>query len=684
MSVLRILRLAVPTPLSKLFDYYPPTDVDIADCHPGQRFQVSFGRSKKRAVLIQLAAESELPANKIKNADKQLDIKPVLSAELVRLARWTSRYYQHPIGEVVQLMLPLALRSGEVLQSRGESVWSLSDTGKEADLKRAPKQQQIVTALQSQPLSAGELNQRLQSWRTPMKLLREKGWVLETELPCLTVSQNAGKEQAKEANAEQQTAIDAVANTLGHFVPFLLEGITGSGKTEVYLQLIEKVLQREQQVLLLLPEISLTPQIVSRFERRFAVPIAVMHSGLNERQRLCAWQMSTTGEAKIVIGTRSAVFAPLKQLGLIVVDEEHDGSFKQQEGCRYHARDLAVVRASQTKVPILLGSATPSLESLHNALSGHYRHLFLKQRAADARSPRIRMLDLRAQKPQEGLAAGMLHEMEKHLDNRGQVLLFLNRRGFAPVLFCQACGWMADCPRCDAHTTVHHRSGRLRCHHCGYERPKPQRCGQCGEDQLVALGQGTERIEQVLLARFPKHRVVRIDRDSTRRKGELEQKLASVKKGEADILIGTQMLAKGHHFPNVTLVGLLDIDQGLFSADFRAQEQLAQLLVQVAGRSGRGEKAGEVLIQTHQPDHPLLLQLIKEGYAAVAKTLLAERRLVGFPPFARLAMVRAEAVAETQALDFLQQVADELQTWPFEHVQLLGPVPAPMERRLGR
>jgi len=679
-----VLRLAVPVPLSKSFDYYPPHGVDIGACQLGQRFQVSFGRGKKIAVLVQISEQSELPANKIKIADKQLDHTPVLSPELLRLAHWTSRYYQHPIGEVIQLMLPVALRAGEATEVRGESLWSLTDAAQSVDLKRAPKQQQLWQLLKNEALSSEQLNQRLQQWRPTMRALRDKGLVIEKQLPCLTVAKEAGTEQAKTANVEQQIAIDGLVAALGDFTVFLLEGITGSGKTEVYLQVIERVLQRDQQVLLLLPEIGLTPQIVSRFARRFAVPIAVMHSGLNDTQRLCAWQMAALGEAKIVIGTRSALFAPLPQLGLIIVDEEHDSSFKQQEGCRYHGRDLAVVRGSQAKVPVLLGTATPSLESLQNALSGHYQHLFLQQRAANARSPRIRMLDLRAQKPRDGLAAGLLHEMELHLKKGGQVLLFLNRRGFAPVLFCQGCGWMADCPRCDAHTTFHRRSGQIRCHHCGYERPKPVSCPQCGEPELVALGQGTERIESALLEHFPTRTIVRIDRDSTRRKGALEQQLKRVKSGEADILIGTQMLAKGHHFPNVTLVGLLDSDQGLFSADFRATEQLAQLIVQVAGRAGRAEKVGEVLIQTQQPDHPLLLQLIREGYRAVAKTLLAERRVVAFPPFARLAILRAEALQVSQALEFLQQVVDELRGWPFPQVQLLGPVPAPMERRQGR
>jgi primosomal protein N' (replication factor Y) len=438
-------------------------------------------------------------------------------------------------------------------------------------------------------------------------------------------------------------------------------------------------------VLVLVPEIGLTPQLVDRFARRLPAAIAVLHSGLSDSERLGAWLAARDGEAAVVSGTRSALFTPLARPGLIIVDEEHDASFKQQDGFRYSARDLAVVRASRLGVPVVLGSATPSLESLHNAGQGRYRHLRLNRRAGGASMPRFQLLDVRGKPMQDGVSTPLVRRIQSHLDQGGQALLFLNRRGFAPTLLCHECGWMAECRRCDARLTFHQGRGRLRCHHCDYERPVDRYCPDCGSPDLRPLGLGTERVEAALMEAFPGEGIVRIDRDSTRAKGAFEERMTAARRGEARILLGTQMLAKGHHLPAVTLVGILDADQGLFGADFRAPERLAQLVVQVAGRAGRADRPGEVVIQTHHPEHPLLQVLVHEGYDRFAQDALAERQMASLPPFHHHALLRAEAVSATEPTAFLQAARASAESLGVSGgVQLLGPIPAPMERRAGR
>ncbi|MCK5640042.1 MAG: primosomal protein N', partial [Gammaproteobacteria bacterium] len=461
-------------------------------------------------------------------------------------------------------------------------------------------------------------------------------------------------------------------------------GVTGSGKTEVYLRIIEEVLASGRQALVLVPEIGLTPQLVQRFQQRFPVPIALLHSGLNDTERLNAWLMARDGSAPIVIGTRSAVFTPLCKPGVIIVDEEHDASYKQHDGFRYSARDLAVMRGHLVQVPVLLGSATPSMESLHNTRSVRYGLLELSKRAGAASQPSIRLLDIRSQPMDEGLSDNLLQVMRRHLQQNGQILLFLNRRGYAPVLMCHDCGWVGKCQRCDAHLTLYAGQRRMRCHHCASERPVFSECPECKSHELHPVGQGTERVEQALQRNFPDTEIARIDRDSTRRKGSMEAMLERIHEGKTRILVGTQMLAKGHHFPGVTLVAILDCDQGLFSVDFRASERMAQLITQVAGRAGRAEKSGEVLIQTHHPEHPLLQCLIQQGYQGFSKAILAERQAAELPPFSHMALLRAEAVAADAAMTFLCEARDLAQAIDVSDVDILGPVPAPMERRAGR
>jgi len=483
---------------------------------------------------------------------------------------------------------------------------------------------------------------------------------------------------------EQQCAVEAITDVLGTFAPFLLNGVTGSGKTEVYLRCIEPVLARKQQVLMLVPEIALTPQLMRRFGRRINGCLVSLHSAMNSTERMQNWLLAAKGHADVIIGTRSAVLVPLPRLGLVVIDEEHDGSLKQQDGFRYHARDLAMVRARDAACPIVLGTATPSFETLNNAANGRYTELTLSIRAGDAKPPRLALLDIRRRPLVEGMSDRLFDAIDKQLAAGNQALIFINRRGFAPTLLCNDCGACADCRRCDAHMTVHAKRARLRCHHCGSERPVPLGCESCGSEALDRIGYGTERIAAALEARYPDVAIARIDRDSTRRKGALQAQLEAATSGQAQLLVGTQMLAKGHHFPGVTLVCILDADRGLFGTDFRALEQMGQLIVQVAGRAGREKKQGNVLIQTRNPDNPMMQTLILEGYAAFAKIALDDRRLALLPPYAYVALVRAEAADVESPMRFLRAVSQRLLNPVVSGVSVLGPVPAPMERLGGK
>jgi primosomal protein N' (replication factor Y) len=480
---------------------------------------------------------------------------------------------------------------------------------------------------------------------------------------------------------EQQSATAKIDAEFGKFAPFLLDGITGSGKTEVYLALAEQVLARAGQVLVLVPEIGLTPQLLRRFRERLPAPVHALHSDLADGERTRAWLAAARGESCVILGTRSAVFVPLPRAGLIVVDEEHDTSFKQQDGLRYHARDLALVRGKALDVPVVLGSATPSLETLANVDAGRYRHLHLSSRPGAARVPPLRVLDLRGKRLADGLAPELVAGIRECLSRGEQALIFRNRRGFAPVLLCRSCGWHAACARCDKPLTWHRGESRLRCHHCGAQQKVPAACPDCGRSELAPQGLGTERLEQALSGLFPGIPVVRIDRETARRKGAVENLLGAIAPDQPGIFVGTQMLAKGHDLPNLTFVGLIGVDAGLFSADFRASERLCQLIVQVAGRAGRALKPGQVWLQTHHPDHPLLGDLLKKGYARVARELLAERRDAELPPYAHLALLRAEAKTQTAVDEFLT-AAVQCASAP-DDVGLLGPMPAPMPRRAG-
>jgi primosomal protein N' (replication factor Y) len=683
-----ILRIAIPSPLRRLFDYLPPAG-ETSRLQPGQRLVVPFGRSRSIGILVEITDHSDVPTERLKPALELLDKEPLLSPPMLSLLEWVSSYYHHPPGDVYHAALPISLRKGKSAALCNRYQWRLTAEGKQTapeTLARAPRQVQLLKLLADSPdgLGSDQLNQLSRGWTTPMQRLREKALVEKIERPCLPTVAADQARALPPLNSDQSKALQAITAAAGRFQPFLLDGVTGSGKTEVYLNATERVVAGGAQVLILVPEIGLTPQLVGRFRRRFSVPVAVHHSGLSEGERLCAWTAARSGAAPVVIGTRSAVFTPLRHPGLIIIDEEHDASFKQQEGFRYSARDLAVRRAQLHNIPVILGSATPSLESLANARAGRYQRLLLPERAGSASHPTIRILDVRNQSMREGLSTAMLGAITTHLANGGQVLLFLNRRGYAPTLLCHGCGWVCHCPRCDAHMTLYAGDRRLRCHHCGHEKPLPRQCPECGSEELCPVGQGTQRIEEALQEHFPDHKPLRIDRDTTRRKGAMETIVNEIRSGTHRILIGTQMLAKGHHFPDVTLVGILDADQGLFSTDFRASERMAQLILQVAGRAGRADKPGEVLIQTHVPDHPLLQLLVEQDYGHFAEAALEERRQALLPPYSHLALLRAEAVDPDAPVLFLEAARQQAEQSGTAGVMLFGPVPAPMERRAGR
>lgn len=684
-----IIRVALDTPLRRTFDYL--RDVDAPAAMAGQRVRVPFGRREKIGFIVSIARQSDVDRAKLKRISSYIDERPTFDATLLALLRWAADYYHHPLGEVIATALPKLVREGATLQARSFG-WALTPAGRHAldagEAKRAPQQRALLERLaRDNAVVAEDDLADWPRWRDHIRSLRERGWAERQELePAHSTppSQPEGSATAiPEPTPDQRAALETIiASGDTGYRAWLLQGITGSGKTEVYLRLTERQLRAGRRVLILVPEIGLTPQLVGRFAKRFeGVPLAVLHSGLTDTQRLEAWRRTHDGSARLVLGTRSAVFAPIPELGMIIVDEEHDASFKQQEGgFRYSARDLALVRAQQLDIPIVLGSATPSLESLHNVTLGRFQHLSLPRRAGNAQPPTLKLIDLRAEHVHAGLSTTAATTIEKHLADQGQVLVYINRRGYAPTLACTACGWVAPCLSCDARLTVYRNAARLRCHHCGADRELPRQCPQCGY-AVKTVGQGTERIEESLAETFQGVGIARLDRDVVRRQDELEAVVSRIASGDARILVGTQMIAKGHDFPDVTLVVVLNADQGLFSTDFRAAERLAQTIVQVAGRAGRGDRRGEVLIQTEYPEHPLLRGLLEGGYEAFANAALAERESAAWPPFARLTALRASALQADWATDFL---AAARRAAPKANVRLLGPAPAAMAKRAGR
>ena len=683
------LQVALPVPLPRLFDYLPPAGHAATPALVGHRVQVPFGSRELVGVVASVGMADA--GVELRQARGLPDAEPLFSGELLDSLRWLARYTHAPPGEVFATALPAPLRAGEPLPDTHAWAWVLTEAGATglAGLRRNSRPRRLAQLLEAGPADEDRLDRQLEGWRDAARALAKRGYAERVAIPA---TPGAPDPQAgPPPNPEQQAAIDAIAAARG-FAPVLLEGVTGSGKTEVYLHAIADCLARGRQALVLVPEIGLTPQTLARFRARLGVPVHALHSGLADGERARVWAAAWRGEARVVVGTRSAVFTPLPEAGLIVVDEEHDGSYKQQDGIRYHARDFALVRGKALAVPVLLGSATPSLETLHNAGAGRYAHLRLRQRAGEARPPAVRILDVRKRPLQAGLAPEVLEMIGAALREGGQVLVFKNRRGYAPVLLCHDCGWSAHCPRCSTPVqstplTVHAGGGKLVCHHCGHRQSRPLACPDCASLALQPQGVGTERLEELLAERFADWPVLRIDRGTTQRRDGLAKLLAELG-DRPGILVGTQILAKGHDLPNLTRVVVVGVDEGLFSSDFRGGEKLAQLLVQVAGRAGRARKPGEVWWQTHHPDHPLLHALINGGYESFAAAELVQREAASFPPYAHQAMLRAEASQVEAASAFLRAARHALEDaacagGKAPEVELHGPITAPMPRRAG-
>lgn len=683
-----VLRLAIPSPLRRHFDYLPPAGMDeagVAALRPGIRVRVPFGRREVTGYLLATPATSDAPADALKPAIEILDDSPLPDAALLELCLWCAAYYHHPPGEVFSHLFPKHLRQGKAHQAGGIPALQLTTRGlglPEDPLPRSPRQAQAVRLLRQQGPCPVELLKKEGISSAVVRSLAAKALVQECVLEPGATPATARAGLA--LNPGQAAALQALRDRPAGFSCHLLEGVTGSGKTEVYLQLIADVLQRDEQVLVLVPEIGLTPQTLERFERRFDASIALLHSGLGDAQRYRAWESARNGTAHIVIGTRSAVFTPLARPGLIVVDEEHDSSFKQQDGFRYSARDVAVKRAQLHDCPVVLGSATPSLETLYNAELGRYHHHRLTERATGANLPKAQVLDVRRKPLSAGLSEPLLHTMEDKLRAGQQVLLFLNRRGYAPTLQCHDCGWVAQCRHCDARMTVHRRRRLLRCHHCGASRALPQDCEHCHSRHLVTTGVGTEQTEDFLGTRFPDWPIHRVDSDSMSGRTAMASLVEEINAGAPCILLGTQMLAKGHHFPGVALVAILDADAMLFSADFRGEERMAQLLTQVSGRAGREGTPGEVIIQSHYPDHPALLAAVGSGYADQARELLAQRRESLMPPVGQLLLLRTDCARADVGEDFLHELRQRVAPQLPPGARMIGPLPSPMQRRAGK
>lgn len=675
-----VVRCAVPVPLIKLLDYLYPGE-DAHTLHPGQRVQVPLGRREVIAVVVECVAETDVETTKLKAISQIIDPEPLIDPVVLRLLLWTSNYYLHPPGEVLPLGLSPRERRGEPSASTGAPGLRLNERGlglPRGALSRAKKQSQLIALLQERPRSFAELSTQGISRAIARELLAK-----DLVAMCDIDEEHHWVESAPlKASAEQQRAVEAITSTQGQFACHLLEGITGSGKTEVYLQCAAQVLRQGQQVLVLLPEIGLTPQMVERFKARFQAPVITLHSGLSDGERDRHWAMARKGMAAVILGTRSSIFVPTRKLGLIIVDEEHDSSYSQQDGLRYSARDIAVKRAQLTQCPVVLGSATPSLESLSNCNDGRYQRHRLTERAGGAKPPQKQLIDIRGLNLDAGLSQPLIRAISQTLTNGKQTLLFLNRRGFAPSLLCHDCGWHADCKHCDARMAVHRQGAHLRCHHCNARNHLPQTCPACFSRRLVSIGLGTEQTESALQRLFPDFTTYRVDSDSMSSRHAMAELIQTFNDAGPCIILGTQMLTKGHHFPDVTLVGVVDTDGLLFSPDFRGEERLLQLLTQVGGRSGRGSMMGQVLIQTHYPDNPLLKTVLHEPYSVLSAQLLKERQQRGLPPIGAMTMIRCDSRSLDSGLAFLSKILKQLPSSPT--VQVIGPMPAAMARRAGR
>ena len=684
-----IVRIALDLPVAKLFDFLAPgaTAGDI-----GRLVVVPFGPRKLCGVIVELPVASDIAADKLKPVLHVQRALPKFSAQDFALLHFCERYYHHPIGPIALNALPPAMRATRPLVPRAEQVAAITAAGLDALAglpARAVAQRAMLDAVSLGPQRLAELKSRHQRATVTLNLLRSRGWVSiqtgDTPAPAARRDPPAFV-SGPLLNGAQSAAVDSITAALGTFAPLLLAGITGSGKTEVYLAAIAAALQRGRQALVMVPEINLTPQFLRQLSARFPdARIVEQHSALADIPRMEGYLAAQSGAAEIVVGTRLAVFTPMPRLGIIVVDEEHDPSFKQQEGFRYSARDVAVFRARLAGCPVVLGSATPSLETIHNAGRGRFSTLVLAERATPgAVLPTIGFIDLNADRTEDGLSASLVEAIDATVRRGEQALVFINRRGYSPALVCGQCGWMPDCPRCSARLVYHQRERRLKCHHCGHQARVPAKCGECGSHELVPAGQGTERIELALRTRLPQARIARVDRDSTRRRGSAEKIFAAATRGDLDVLVGTQMLSKGHDFSRITLVGVVNADGAMFSADFRAAERMVAQLMQVAGRAGRANLRGRVMIQTRFAKHPLYSAIAAHDHGQFAAMALAERKQARLPPFTYLALLRAEAKSAAVLDQFMAAAVSEArQGCPLEGVQVWDPIPATLARKAG-
>ena len=674
-------------PLRRHYDYVIGENFGQVEFLPGTRVSVPFGRRKDQVgMVLGVVDQSPLQPDQLKSVSKVIDYEPLFSPRHFELLCWAADYYHYPVGEVLFSTLPGLLRKGKSVERGYDEIFRVSAEGRKTDPgNNAPAQIALLRILRTCPggLTRQELRTKQTQYAKPLKALLEKGLVRRLIAGVAGPVAAETEDRGFALNQRQIQAINSItAKTDAHHT-HVLQGITGSGKTEVYIEAVRRVIEQNRQALILVPEIGLTTQFIDRLKRRLPVDIRVQHSALNETERLRNWLAARNGEAAVIIGTRSAVWTPLKSPGIYVVDEEHDPSYKQESGFRYSAKDIAIVRGKLDNVPVVLGSATPSLETLKNIRSRKYGEQHLPTRASGAKPPEISFINLRNEPVSGAVSKTLLDEIAITLEKNNQVLLFLNRRGYAPVILCHSCGWYAECGHCSVKMTYHKDKNRLICHHCDARRVLPARCPNCDEAELIEVGHGTQRLDQTLTEHFPDARILRIDRDSTRRKGSMERMIKEITTGKADILIGTQMLAKGHHFPRLTLVGIIDADAGLLSTDFRASERLAQLIVQVSGRAGREDRPGVVFIQTHFPEHPLLQTLVAQGYDQFAGLLLAERKKAQLPPYSYLALLGAEAVGREAAEKFLHEARNRLKQCSAD-LRIFGPVNAPIEKRRGR
>ena len=695
------IQVALPVPINSVFDY----TVDGILPPIGARARVPFGSRKLIGIVVAHAEQPSIAAQKLKAVLEVLDTEPLVDAPLLSLAQWLSRYYHYPLGDVLAVMLPTLLRQGAPLKTYQQIYWQPVREAVDTDFSAsATKQRQqfglfehyyrqylATNAPTNSTLGIPE-NVLLDAGieRAFLQKFADKGLISAISAPPAPTGHARLANQPHELNPEQQQAVNAIHQAIDAQVyqGFLLNGVTGSGKTEVYLQAMQRVLEQGKQVLILVPEIGLTPQTRRRFSERFVANLVMLHSGLNDTIRLAGWQACRDSSAQIIIGTRSTVLYAFANLGLIIVDEAHDGSYKQQDSLRYQATDVALYRGYQLGCPVILGTATPSLESLQLVNQAKLTELRLTARAGNAQSAPLQIIDARQQKWQYGMAQNLINAIQTTLDKDEQVLVFLNRRGYAPILLCDACGWQADCPRCDAHLTVHLQPiPMLKCHHCDWQNAIPRQCPDCGSTNLDPVGMGTSRLVEGLGVLFPEVPIIQIDRDTTRRKNSWENLYQQIADNPKAVLVGTQMVAKGHHFPNVTLVAMPNVDRGFLSADFRSPEHTAQLIIQVAGRAGREDKIGRVLIQSLQPDNPALLNLVRYGYQYFARQLLAERQLLGLPPITHACLLRVESKSLEKNTAVLQQALALLPnraTLTQSGIAVHGPIDAPMAKKNSR